>query len=595
MFVTYDCEGSDKRLPYCNIVVACVWDENGGRVLDTPEESREFLSSLGPDDTLVGQNISFDLSRVGVTPNCRVIDTMVLSWLVNENGSHALDDLVLKYLGIEMEKPIKVRDGDHNVYWRNYQTLITDPAVRAEVTAYCMKDTHTTYQLALPLIEAVEAEGLMGWYDKVEGPTVSLVAQIERLGVRVDEVKRTEAVVSIQAQRDDANAGVSLALGYEPAYSSSPQMGKVLFTKEWEDKERGVVGQYKNGKDRLGWLPVPRQGLGLKPIGKTKTGRPKADKEVFANYLGNPVVASIADVKEFDKLLNTYLLKFPEFMYDGRLYYGLNPWGTVTGRDSSSYPNMQNVPAHGDNGPLLRSMFIASPGNCFVVADYSQIEYRILAELSQEPALVQAFLEGRDIHATAAASVLARSIESISKAERQFGKNGLNFPCIYGAGPTKIAAACTKFGFPLTASEAKGFIVKYYEVFPGVLEWKESVWEEARRYGYVTLRSGRKRRLPDIRSYDRAKRGYAERQAVNVECQGTAADILKLATVNLWRDQDLVPLLRVHDELVFEVRTEDGPFVADIVKDEMEWAAQDLGIKLPMAAEVSVCQNWGEK
>jgi DNA polymerase-1 len=324
------------------------------------------------------------------------------------------------------------------------------------------------------------------------------------------------------------------------------------------------------------------------------------DKTAMAALVGVPVIEAIQDYRESTKLLNTYLLAFPKYMNGGRLHGNFNATGTVTGRASSDHQNLQNIPARAKYAGATRALFIPAEKKCFVIGDLDQIEYRLAAWFSQEPVMIDAFKAGEDIHTATATQVLGRRPKD--KRERTvFGKN-INFGELFGFGLKKFIAMAAAGGFTLTNVRAKEIMETFKAKMPKVQEWKQDVVQEARVMGYIEMPSGRRRNLPNINHPDPAKRFGAERQAVNTYCQGTAADLLKMITVLMYR-KGWVPVLTVHDELVFECAPFAAGHVTEALHNAVDEAADILGItrRLPNRLDVPVTMNvvtakdWSEK
>jgi DNA polymerase-1 len=332
--------------------------------------------------------------------------------------------------------------------------------------------------------------------------------------------------------------------------------------------------------------------LGLPVVKRTKTG-PSTDESVLMALAaeGHQIPRLIVEYRELDKLDGTYVSKLPRLVNPetGRIHTSFNQMATTTGRLSSSDPNLQNIPIRSEIGRGIRKGFVPEEGWLFVAADYSQIELRVLAHLSGDPAFVEAFREGRDIHRETAARIFGVASEAVSPAMRDQAKT-INFATIYGQGPVALAA---QLGIGRT--EARTFIDQYFERFSGVRDFLEEMKERARAQGYVETLIGRRRYIPEIRSRNPGMRGYGERTATNSPIQGTAADLIKIAMIRL-HDRLAAEyggrvrmLLQVHDELLFEVRDGLTDEVAKVVKEEMEGAA-DLDV--PLEVDLGVGDSW---
>jgi DNA polymerase-1 len=358
----------------------------------------------------------------------------------------------------------------------------------------------------------------------VEMPLIPVLASMEKAGIRIDTAAFQEFLNEVSRELQRLTARIHKVAGGPFNLRSSQQLAQVLFDT-----------------------------LGLKPAGKTAGGQPSTSQAVLEKLAGqHEVIDDILEYRKLEKLRSTYLEPLPKLVAeDGRIHTTFNQLATATGRLSSSNPNMQNIPIRGPLGGRMRSCFTAEPGNLLVAADYSQIELRVLAHLSQDPTLVQAFNKGEDIHARTAGLLFDKEPGDITPDERR-GAKTINFGLIYGMGPQKLAQ-----DLRISLKEAKAFIERYFERLHVLRDFFDQVQEHARTHGYVTTMAGRRRLLPEIHSDNAQLQSTAKRQAVNTRIQGSAADIIKLAMRIAHNDETLQSLgarliLQVHDELVME-------------------------------------------
>lgn len=424
--------------------------------------------------------------------------------------------------------------------------------------------------LALRMAEVLEArmrqDGLAELYDSLELPLTPVLAAMERRGIAIDAAAFESFLSDVQGRLDTLTAAVYKAAGREFNIRSAQQLGDVLFsTLE---------------------LPSPR---------KTKGGQASTSQDTLEKLAGrHPVVDSVLEFRKLEKMRSTYLDPLPRLMDgNGRIHTTFNQKATATGRLSSSNPNLQNIPVRGDLGKRMRTCFIANQGNALVSADYSQVELRVLAHMSQDKALLEAFRNGEDIHARTAALVYDLAPDQVSPDQRRNAKT-INFGLIYGMGAQKLGQ-----DLKISTSEAKEFIARYFSRLTGLKEFYESVEATAKKQGYVTTLGGRRRLLPDIHSPNGQAYALARRQAINTVIQGSAADIIKLAMLAVaaddqLRDHEARLLLQVHDELLLEVPEASARAAGARVADLMS-AVKPGGepLSVPLVVDWGVGQNWG--
>ena len=414
--------------------------------------------------------------------------------------------------------------------------------------------------------QRMEKDGLLELFRRLEMPLLPVLAGMEQSGVAIDAAAFRAFLDDVQGRLDQLTAHVYELAGTQFNIRSAQQLGDVLF----------------NG---LG-LPAPR---------KTKGGQASTSQQTLEKLAGqHPVVDSILPYRKLEKMRSTYLDPLPRLVDpQGRIHTTFNQKATATGRLSSSNPNLQNIPVRGPLGKRMRSCFIAGPGRLLVSADYSQVELRVLAHVSQDPALLEAFRNGEDIHARTAALVYDLPPDQVSPDQRRNAKT-INFGLIYGMGAQKLAQE-----LKISTTQAKDFIARYFERLQGLKEFYEGVEASARKHGFVTTLGGRRRLLPDINSASGQAAALARRQAINTVIQGSAADIIKLAMLAVARDErlrelDARLLLQVHDELLLEVPAdaaeEAGALVARLMQDVCP-AGKELSV--PLLVDWGTGHDWG--
>lgn len=515
-----------------------------------------------PSSQKIGQNIKYDyimMRRYGVRPAGAFFDTMVAHYLLQPEQRHNMDYLAEIYLGY---KTIHIEEliGPNGKGQRSMRDVAPE-----QVCPYAAEDADITLQLKNRLEAELAREGMEPLFYDIEMPLVRVLAEMEICGVRID----TEAL-----RRSSADLGKRLAAIEQEIYelagtpfniSSARQVGEILFERlKIDEKAR-----------------------------KTKTGQYSTTEEVLEKLrYRHPVVDKILTYRGLRKLLSTYIDALPELINPatGKIHTSFNQTVTATGRLSSSNPNLQNIPIRDDEGREIRRAFIPEEGALFFSADYSQIELRIMAHLSGDPAMTEAFVSGHDIHAATAAKIYKVGIDEVTKEMRRKAKTA-NFGIIYGISTFGLAERLN-----IPRSEAKQLIDGYFETFPRVKQYMEQSIEVAREKGYVETLNGRKRMLPDINSHNSVVRGYAERNAINAPIQGSAADIIKIAMVRIFdrferEGLQAKMILQVHDELNFTVPLSEIDTVSRIVKEEMERAAT---LRVPLIADTGTGSNWLE-
>ncbi len=515
----------------------------------------------------IGHNIKYDaivLAQHGLEVTPLSFDTMIAEWLCAPGaarGSLGLKSMAFLRLDIEM-MPIE------DLIGKGAKQITMDYVPINQVTPYAAADADMTLRLVEPLEADMTSHGVQGLFQEVEMPLVPVLAAMERAGVLVDVGFLGEMSVELGKRLGEVEAEIYEWVGYAFNINSTQQLSDALFGK----------------------LVLPTQGLH-----KTKSGHYSTAAGVLEELTDvHPVIPLILQHRELDKLKSTYLDALPKLVNPatGRIHTSYNQTGTVTGRLSSSDPNLQNIPIRTELGRRVREAFIAAPGNVLLGADYSQVELRILAHVSEDPGLIKAFEEDQDIHASTAAAVYGVPIDQVTREQRGFAKS-VNFGLMYGMGAFRLA-----HDSGLTLAEAENFIKSYFQQFPRVKGYLEATRRQAIEQGYVETLMHRRRYFP---IFQREKvspqhRAAAEREAINMPIQGSAADIIKVAMINLHHDLTARGLhgqmtLQVHDELVLEVPEDEIDETADLVKTVMMGA---YPLIVPLKADVAVGAHWGE-
>lgn len=510
----------------------------------------------------VGQNLKYDLtvlSSYNINLHAPLFDTMLAHYLVQPELRHNMDylaEVYLNYTTIHIEELI----GPRGKKQKNMAELPPEA-----ICDYACEDADVTLRLKAPLEAEMNENGLSQIFKDVEMPLMPVLAKMEQTGVKIDTAALAETGRHFTARMEELEQQIYDLAGHAFLLTSPRQVGDVLFGK-----------------------------LALDPKAKkTKNGQYSTGEEVLEKLKGkHPIVEKILEHRGLKKLLSTYIDALPRLinLRTGRIHTSFNQAVTATGRLSSSNPNLQNIPVRGEDGREIRKAFVAEENCIFFSADYSQIELRIMAHLSQDPHLVADFREGRDIHAATAARVFHKSIEDITRDERRKAKTA-NFGIIYGISAFGLAER-----MEVSRSEAKELIDNYFITYPKVRQYMLDSVEAARARGYITTAFGRRRYLPDITSRNAVVRGYAERNAINAPIQGTAADIIKVAMVRIAARFEREGIrskmiLQVHDELNFSVLPEELEKVRSIVVEEME-AAYPMSV--PLVADCGTGKNWLE-
>lgn len=510
----------------------------------------------------VGQNIKYDLlmlQNYGVELKGKLFDTMVAHYVLQPELRHGMDylaEIYLKYDTIKIEELI----GSKGKNQGNMRDLAPE-----QVYKYACEDADITLKLKNILEDELRKNGAEDLFYNIEMPLVPVLAYMERNGVRLDTGALQQSSEHFTKKMNEIEQEIYTLAGVEFNISSPKQVGEILFEK----------------------LKI------IEKAKKTKSGQYSTSEEVLESLRGkHPVIEKILDYRGLKKLLSTYIDALPLLINPktGKIHTSFNQTITATGRLSSSNPNLQNIPIRDENGKEIRKAFIPEDGCLFFSADYSQIELRIMAHLSEDKNMIDAFLSGYDIHAATAAKVYKIDINDVTREQRSKAKTA-NFGIIYGI---SVFGLAERMG--VDRKEAKELIDGYFETYPDVKRYMDKSIEVARENGYVETIFHRKRFLPDINSRNAIVRGYAERNAINAPIQGSAADIIKVAMIRIYerfKRENIKSkmILQVHDELNFSVYPEEKEMVGRIVIEEMENAYK---MHVPLKADCGWGTNWLE-
>lgn len=531
------------------------------------EEAKSIIEEFKPffesESVLkIGHNLKYDykvLHKYGIWPKGKSFDTMIAHYLLNPDMRHNMDILSETYL---QYKPVSIESliGKKGKNQKIFNEL--DLEVQKE---YAVEDSDVTLQLKhlfAPQLPDVNAQKL---FEEIEMPLMEVLSDMEIEGICLDTDVLSEQSVKITADIQELEKKIYECCGTEFNLNSPKQLGEVLFEKMNLDSKAK----------------------------KTATGQYATGEEVLSKLRGkHEAISHILDYRQLQKLKSTYVDALPkEVSPDSkRIHTTFSQTVAATGRLASVNPNLQNIPIRSEQGREIRKAFVARDENHVLVsADYSQIELRIIAELSQDPTMMQSFMQGEDIHRSTAANVFKVALEEVTRDQRSQAKT-VNFGIIYG-----VSAFGLSEQTGLSRSESKQLIDAYYETFPVLKRYMENQIQTARVQGYVETILGRRRYLKDINSRNAVVRGHAERNAVNAPIQGSAADIIKIAMINLHeklaKNFKTKMLLQVHDELVFDVPKEELETVKPIIKETMESA---IKMHVPLEVEIGVGLNWLE-
>ncbi len=572
--LSYDLETDGLNKLRCGIVgVALCVEENESwyipvahSYIGVPEQLRweKIRAVIAPsleDPTLFkcGQNLKFDnpiLARHGISVKGPAFDTMIAAYCIDPGRpSFGLKDLAADYL---QERMTRIDELIGKKADANFAHVDIEQAA-----PYAAADAEVVFRLVDIFQKKLEQEGVKPLFEKLEMPLVEIIQDMESAGITVDTEYLRKTGQAFEAQRREVEAEIYKLAGEEFVLNSPKQLARILFEK-----------------------------LKLPVVKKTKTGY-STDEDVLTKLSAeNPICEKIIAVRELSKLNSTYVEAILERVNPAtsRVHTSFNQTGAITGRFSSTDPNLQNIPIRTENGRMIRRAFIASKGCVLLSADYSQIDLRSLAHMSGDPALIRTFQAGGDVHAATAAEMFHVPLNEVTADQRRSAK-AINFGIVYGQ---QAYALSQSLGIPLET--AREFISKYFERYAGVRAWIETTLEQARKNQFVTTLAGRRRRVIDIAAPNAFTRGFAERVAVNTPIQGTSADIIKFAMIRVFEALNKKKLktrmmLQVHDELLFDCPKEEYSDAIALIRDGMENAFK---LQVPLAVDIKAGANWND-
>lgn len=510
----------------------------------------------------IGQNLKYDahvLANVDVDLKGIADDTMIKSYCLNSVATrHNMDDLSEFYLG---HTTIHFSD----VAGKGKKQLSFNEVSLEQAMPYACEDVIVTHELNKVLEEKIaKLPTLKSLYQNLELPLVKIMLKLERNGALIDVASLYNQQLQIKAEMASVQAQAFEIAGDEFNLESPKQIQQILFSEE---------------------------GLGLEPKKKTPKGQPSTNEEAL-KLLDHPLVDLIMSYRTLTKLNSTYLEALPKQINNrtGRLHTSYHQAVTATGRLSSSNPNLQNIPIRSEQGARIRSAFVASEGNVIVAADYSQIELRIMAHISKDKNLLEAFANNVDVHSSTASQMFGTPLAEVSKDQRRNAK-AINFGLIYGMSAFGLAKQ-----IDVSRTEAKTYIDAYFDNYPGVLQYMDSTKEKAKEMGFVETIEGRRLYLPQINAKNKMLQQRALRTAINAPMQGSSADIIKIAMLDIqtWIDEannGVKMLMQVHDELVFEMPADKAQDYAEVIRSMMENAVE---LDIPLVVDVGIADNWQE-
>ncbi len=552
------------------VALAFSWKKGTGYLIHFPESRpgvEKILSRLkplfeNPDILKIGQNIKFDiqvLSNYSVEVKGPLFDTMIAHYLLEPDMRHnmnLLSETYLSYSPVHIESLI----GEKGIFQKNMRDVDIN-----SIKEYAVEDADVTFQLKEIFQPKLSAEGLAGLSENIEMPLIRVLADMERSGVKLNQEDLKSTASSLRGEIISLEREIYRLAGTEFNISSPKQLGDILFLKLKLDEKARV----------------------------TKTRQFVTNEEILQRLAGkHPIINKVLEYRGLKKLLSTYLEPLPQMVdrKTGRIHTSFRQAVASTGRLSSDNPNLQNIPVRDERGREIRKAFVPEDGNIFLSADYSQIELRIMAHLSKDRGMIDDFLSGNDIHAATAAKIFGVDIKDVTREMRSRAKTA-NFGIIYGISSFGLSERLT-----IGRKEAKELIDGYFNSYPGVKKYMDESIRKARENGYVTTMFGRRRYLRDIHSRNQVVRGNAERNAINAPIQGTAADIIKIAMVNIHRkmkEENYASrmILQVHDELIFEVVPGELEKLREIVIFEMSNAVK---MDIPLKVDWGTGKNWLE-
>jgi DNA polymerase-1 len=508
----------------------------------------------------IGQNIKYEIivfKNAGIEIKNITFDTMIASYLINPSkNNHNLEDISLEYLNYPMTTYKEVAgSGSKELGFNEVDIKIA--------TNYSGEDADITLQLSEKLLPVLEKDSLLPLLNNIELPLMETLAEIEMNGVKVDKDFLNKMSLELEKELSLSIQKIYEMAGEEFNINSPKQLSEILFVK-----------------------------LKLPVLKKTKTGYSTDTTVLEQLSMDYPLPSEIISYRQFKKLKSTYADALPLLIdkRTGRIHTSFNQTVAATGRLSSSNPNLQNIPIRTELGRKIRKAFIAEKNHLLLSADYSQIELRILAHLSEDKMLLNAFQKGEDMHAQTAEKIFNVSPDKVDSEMRRMAK-AVNFGIIYGISPFGLSK-----NIGVSQKEAREFIDHYFNLYKGVKPYLEQTISDAQKNGYVTTLFNRRRYLPELASKNKQVKGFAERIAVNTPIQGSAADLIKIAMINISRKLKTKTLkskiiMQVHDELVFEIPEEEKEIMVEMVKKEMEGVME---LKAPLRVVISTGKNWDE-
>lgn len=567
-----DIEATDKNPISASIVgIALCFDKEKGFYIPLGHSYQGMPEQLDKDTVLkilkpvledrnvykIGHNLKYDieiLQKEGINTEGMLYDTMIASYLLNPNKpKHNLEDAANLYLSKQKKTFTEILGN-----LKSFKEVSLN-----EAASYACNDALLSFELKEILFEEIRKQAMEPLYKDIEMPLLKVLADMELAGVKIDPVILNGFSKEIESELQAIKRRIYFIAGEEFNINSPKQLGKILF-----------------------------ENLGLQPGKRKKSGysTEMSVLEELANYHELP--REILNYRSLSKIKTTYIDVLPTLINTttGRVHTSFNQTVTATGRLSSSEPNLQNIPIKGDWGRRIREAFIAEEENLLISADYSQVELRILAHLSGDEGLINAFKNGVDIHSRTASEILNIPIERVSSDARRIAKT-VNFGIIYGISPFGLSQS-----LGISTEEARDYIDKYFKRHPGVKDYMDNCINDARCNGYVTTLFGRKRAIPEILSTNNSIRQQGERLAINSPVQGTAADIIKLAMIKIHekfyeKGFRTKMILQVHDELLFEAPSDELNTVIDIIREEME---NIVKLNVPLTVDIHTGKNWSE-
>ena len=546
------------------------WEKGTGYLIHFPESQKETKSILeivrplfeNPAIRKIGQNMKYDiqvLANYSIEVKGPLFDTMIAHYLLEPDMRHNMNLLSESYLGYS---PVHIESliGEKGNNQKNMRSVPVD-----KLMEYAVEDADVTYQLKMIFEPKIISGGLADLARDIEMPLISVLAAMERNGVKLDLEDLKSITINLREDIISLEKEIYTLAGTEFNISSPKQLGDILFIRLKLDEKARV----------------------------TKTKQFITNEEILQRLTNkHPIISKVLEYRGLKKLLSTYVEALPLLVdkKTGRIHTSYNQAVAATGRLSSNNPNLQNIPVRDARGREIRKAFVPEKGHVFLSADYSQIELRLMAHLSKDESMIADFLSGNDIHAATASKIFGVEIDKVTREMRSRAKTA-NFGIIYGISSFGLSERLT-----IGRKEAKDLIDGYFNSYPGVKIYMDESIRKARDLGYVTTMFGRKRYLPDIHSRNQVVRGNAERNAINAPIQGSAADIIKIAMIRIFdrmKSEEYLSkmILQVHDELIFETATSELEKLKDLVIFEMSNAVK---LDIPLKVDWGTGNNWFE-